>query len=54
VILDLSFPAGNSVNDFISKDNYLGEIIQLAIDKLHPDIAVKNHRSDFRVIAPVI
>ena len=22
VILDLSFPAGNSVNDFISKDNY--------------------------------
>jgi hypothetical protein len=22
VILDLSFPAGNSVNDYISKDNY--------------------------------
>ena len=30
VILDLNFPAGNSVNDFISKDNYLGEIIQLS------------------------
>ena len=34
VILDLSFPAGNSVNDFISKDNYLGEIIQLSYPKV--------------------
>ena len=30
VILDLSFPPGNSVNDFISKDIYLGEKIDLA------------------------
>ena len=34
VILDLSFPAGNSVNDFISKDNYLGEITQLSYPKV--------------------
>ena len=25
VILDLSFPKGNSINDFISKEEYLGE-----------------------------
>ena len=34
VILDLGFPAGNSVNDIISKDNYLGEIIQLSYPKI--------------------
>jgi hypothetical protein len=34
VILDLSFPAGNSVNDLFSKDNYLGEILQLSYPKV--------------------
>jgi hypothetical protein len=34
VNLDLNFHAGNSVNDFISKDNYLGEIIQLPYPKV--------------------
>lgn len=27
VILDLSYPVGSSVNHFISKDEYMGEII---------------------------
>ena len=38
VILDLSFPRGLAVNDFISKDKYLGKqlklyILRLTIDK---------------------
>lgn len=34
VILDLSFPPGRSVNDFISKDVYLGERVQLSYPKV--------------------
>ena len=34
VILDLSFPAGNSVNDFISKEFYLGNKINLTYPKV--------------------
>ncbi|CAC5379598.1 unnamed protein product [Mytilus coruscus] len=34
VILDLSFPPGRSVNDFISKDFYLGEKVQLSYPKV--------------------
>ena len=34
VILDLSFPAGNSVNDLISKEFYLGNKINLTYPKV--------------------
>lgn len=34
IILDLSFPKGNSINDFISKDFYLGENIDLVYPKV--------------------
>ena len=34
VILDLSFPKGASLNDFISKDEYLGENIELVYPKV--------------------
>ena len=34
VILDLSFPKGLSVNDFISKDEYLGENIEVIYPKV--------------------
>ena len=34
VILDLSFPVGNSVNDLISKEFYLGNKINLTYPKV--------------------
>ena len=34
VILDLSFPKGNGVNDFISKEEYLGEKILTVYSKV--------------------
>lgn len=34
VILDLSFPKGNAVNDFISKDEYLGEKMEIIFPKV--------------------
>lgn len=34
VILDLSFPPGSAVNDFISKEDYLGEKIELVYPKV--------------------
>jgi hypothetical protein len=34
VILDLSFPEGQSVNEFISKEFYLGKKIELSYPKV--------------------
>ena len=34
VILDLSFPKGNSVNDHINKNEYLGEKIEIVFPKV--------------------
>ena len=40
VILDLSFPKGKSVNDFISKDFYLGEQVELIYPKVDDFIQI--------------
>ena len=40
VILDLSFPKGHAVNDFISKDDYLGEKIDLIYPKVDDFIQI--------------
>jgi hypothetical protein len=50
VILDLNFPAGNSVNDFISKDNYLGEIIQ----SYRPYLQFLHHPNHLNNLQPYI
>ena len=34
VILDLSFPRGNSVNDFVKKDEYLHEMVELIFPRV--------------------
>ena len=34
IIMDLSFPKGNAVNDYIDKNEYLGEISQLVFPKV--------------------
>lgn len=44
VILDLSYPEGNSVNDYVSKDYYLGKRVQLSypgIDDLVNIVKIK-------------
>ena len=40
VILDLSFPKGKSVNDFVSKDFYLGEQVELIYPKVDDFIQI--------------
>ena len=45
VIFDLSFPAGNSVNDLISKEFYLGNKINLTYSKVDNLVGIIKDKS---------